>query len=193
MPGPLRSALDDAWCVRHRCHIEWMVLPVVWGVASTLALSAFDVAVHLGLGVYDRDDEIYLERGAINWREGVDANACEVRGVVDEARAAREICHPAPWVARVLDEWSNSRRAGFSFVSRPARDTNVFLCNETHHRSLTHAGGFSGGAVFVHVPVPAPGRLAALAGAVAQLCEALVLASPDPRGARAHVRSDPGT
>ena len=71
--GPLVEALKDAAGTR---AITWSfaTLPVTWGVTTERTPYAdHDVVVHLGLGVYDRDDEVFVEAGGYNLRRGTDA------------------------------------------------------------------------------------------------------------------------
>ena len=59
------------------CHIlspnlrNFQTLPTTWMTSCTLdVVDTYDVVIHMGLGVYDCDDKLLVEKGAYNGRNG---------------------------------------------------------------------------------------------------------------------------
>eukprot|EP00965_Chrysotila_dentata_P040317 1337737-Pleurochrysis_carterae.AAC.6 len=72
--GPLVRALADE---ELEADFVFQSLPVIWNTSFGLDLLAFDVVVHMGLGVYDSDSTLMLESGAFNCRRGTDVIGAE--------------------------------------------------------------------------------------------------------------------
>jgi len=176
--GPLVSALAQAAGER---SIDWSfaTMPVTWGItAEQTAYAEHDVVVHLGLGVYDRDDEVFVEAGAYNRRRGTDAAGREEDApIVPDAAAVVEA--PAEVAAKV--EAVDGQQFGrMRARAMPAREGNAYLCNETHTLALQAvadsraSGGRLDAAFFVHIPQPKADDWEALAASVAGVVVALV-------------------
>ena len=178
--GVLAALLDEAWQREVGVEAAFNVLPVAWGVAEGLAYDRHDVVIHMGLGVYDDDDILVVERGAYHRREGLDARE---RPPADAAFALGvgidEVIRAPSWLDDGLDMLNGSRCEGYRLEVKEARFDNVFLCNETHGRALLSLGEGSGGggllaAYFIHLPYPRAGDERALADAVKTLIASLV-------------------
>lgn len=177
--GPLVTALDRATAGR---AVQWSyaTLPVTWGVtAERTPYAEHDVVVHIGLGVYDRDDELFVEAGAFNLRKGTDAAGAAVEepilaGAPDVLDAPLAV---AAAVAKVDGQPFGAMRAR----AMSARVENTYLCNETHALALDAVatneahGGRPHAAYFVHIPQPKGDDWSALAESVAGVVVALAL------------------
>jgi len=157
--GPLPPPLA-AEAARRGAVLDVVNLPVTWGASERLDLSAYDAALHLGLGVYDRHDELWVEEGAWNARRGVDAAGAGRDERI--APAGAEVLPPTPRVAaRLAGLGALALPGGFRALPKPARASNAYLCNETHFRALAaaHARGAAPRPLdvyFVHLPYPPP-------------------------------------
>ena len=159
--------------------IEWSfeTLPVTWGVSEGLAIRDYDLVVHLGLGVYDRFDRILVEDGAYNRRAGADA-AGEGRDEAIEAGAERRAAPPEVRARGAALEGAHF--GDYEVQVAEARESNDYLCNETHYRALQEleAATAEGRALarvhFVHIPYARDEDYEALAEGVAGVVGALV-------------------
>jgi len=151
LPKLLRAECPEA-------EIDFQVMTTTWGTSSGIDLLAYDVVIHMGLGVYHRDDQIILEEGAFNHRCGMDSvgtklpeqsmDSCEGQ-VFRNARMSDIVC-----------THDGEETSGFEVKVLSARPSNSYICNETHWRAL-HAlhlaeatGGKLKGVFFVHIPRP---------------------------------------
>lgn len=186
--GPLVSALPAAVGDR---DITWSfsTLPVTWGVtAERTPYAEHDVVVHLGLGVYDRDDEVFVEAGAYNLRRGTDAAGQSVQEPIFGAEP--EIQEAPPKVAAAVQAVDGRMFGTMKARTMQARPQNTYLCNETHSLAL-HAlrqsqaeGGSLEAAFFVHIPQPVEQDWDRLAESVAGVVVALLAdAARAPSGA----------
>ena len=165
--GPLVAALAGA-----NFHVTFHTLPVIWGAASAIDYSDYDVIVHCGLGVYDNRETILLECGAWNERKGTDAVGRQLAGQSLEAGAPQRINTPrmlANTTAVVASAIGHTLAGGHHLRLAEARPENTYLCNETHHRALKALDGGPRAAYFVHLPYaaeddPEHRRLAASVG-----------------------------
>jgi len=151
--GPLVSALA---ALRLDASFDFVTLPTVWHTAAGLDLCAYDVVVHMGLGVYDAHDKLLLELGAYNERRGGDALGATAGHTIDSGGA--QVLDPPHALARKIADLDGQTFGGFSIDVAPARPENSFICNETHHRALRaqSLGLPTPRAVyFVHLPYPA--------------------------------------
>jgi hypothetical protein len=153
--GPLVSALA---ALRLDATFDFVTLPTLWHTAAGLDLCAYDVVVHMGLGVYDAHDKLLLELGAYNERRGNDALGATAGHTIDAGGA--QVLDPPPTLARRIAELDGRTLGGFRIDVARARPENSFICNETHHRAL-RAQALGAGAprsvYFVHLPFPAKG------------------------------------
>lgn len=177
--GPLVSALDRAAGER---NVEWSfaTMPVTWGVtAERTPYGDHDVVVHIGLGVYDRDDEIFVEAGAFNLRKGTDAAGDAVEEPILAGKP--DVLDAPPAVAAVVANVDGQSFGAMRARAMPARVENTYLCNETHTLALDAvassqaSGGRLHAAYFVHIPQPKDDDWAALADSVAGVVVALAL------------------
>jgi len=155
-------------------------LPVTWEIAKQVPrYEDYDAVIHLGLGVYDRLDTIFVEDGAFNRRRGTDAAGRKL----DEPIATEVGATLSPADARLTDQiraLDGKEFAGYRVEVKAAREGNSYLCNETHFWALQAlqdskgAGGKLRAAYFVHIPYAADGDYEALADGVADLVTALV-------------------
>jgi len=187
LAGPLVRALAGGHDRRQFCY---RLLPVTWGACKRVGdPGRHDVLVHLGLGVYDDDRAIQLERDAWPWRRGVDATGHELdEALIDDEADAEADAGPRLRIAGVppVLEGSSELRTRIDGLDgaevgthrvrvTAARSDNVFLCNETHWHALRAArSGRVRRAYFVHLP-PADDEadLVALATSVAALVDRL--------------------
>lgn len=185
--GPLVSALTAAAGDR---DITWSytTLPVTWGVAAERTPYAeHDVVVHLGLGVYDRDDEVFVEAGAYNLRKGTDAAGQSAQEPIFESEP--EVLAASPEVAAAVEAIDGRTFGAMRARTMQARPQNTYLCNETHSLALDAVrqsqadGGSLEAAFFVHIPQPAEQDWDRLAGSVAGVVLALVGEAPEPLSA----------
>ncbi|MCE9634795.1 MAG: pyroglutamyl-peptidase I [Planctomycetes bacterium] len=167
----------------HGVAIETIVLPVEYGrafepVRSALESGRVDVAVHLGVAATRTAVEV--ERFALNWRGGAQADEAGIvlAGERIDARGptALESTLPVEALAAAI------RRTGVA--AQVSSHAGTFLCNQFRYQTLRHAQIRKLGvrAAFIHLPLPAPdghpGDLAAItAGVVAALREAT---EPEP-------------
>lgn len=184
--GPLLGELARLGRVDGR-EIEWnyATLPVTWGAAESIELRGYDVVIHLGLGVYDRDDQILVERGAFNLRRGNDA-AGFARDEAIEAERGLERAAPAE-LSAALERVNGKTLGGYEVEVKAARESNSYLCNETHYRALVEleaaraAGERLRQVHFVHIPYARGGDYAALARGVGATVS-LLLGTDAPAG-----------
>ncbi len=158
--GALRGLLDEAWQRAQGVEATFEILPVVWDVATNISYDEYDVVVHLGLGVYDHEEVLWLERGAMHRREGLDARGLEpaTTTFVSDHDVDERIQGPR-WLDEGIASLEGARCGGYQVVVRQARRDNIFLCNETHGRSLfrVRKEADSAGilaAYFIHLPYP---------------------------------------
>ena len=95
LPRRLRALRDAAAPTR---PVQWTfrLKPVVWDYPDAAPSPTpfcgeclgYDYVVHLGLGVYDRTDEILVERGATNLARGADVRGVRRGGAGGDDRAA---------------------------------------------------------------------------------------------------------
>ncbi len=180
--GPLVSALKSAAGDR---DISWSfaTLPVTWGVtAEQTPYAEHDVVVHLGLGVYDRDDEVFVEAGAYNLRKGTDAAGLSADEPIFESEP--EVLEASPKVAAAVAAVDGRTFGTMRARTMAARPQNTYLCNETHSLALDAVrqsqadGGSLEAAFFVHIPQPVDHDWDALAESVAGVVLALVDEDP---------------
>ena len=134
--GPLPRALRAAG-VLDRADVAFVTLPTIWSTASGLDLTAFDIVVHMGLGVYDSHHTILFERDAYNMRRGADALGAAPPG--HTLVAGGEQVQPS---SPAMDEryaalgQAPPLTGDFSLREARGRPENSYICNETHHRAL---------------------------------------------------------
>lgn len=183
--GPLVSALKTAAGDR---DITWSfsTLPVTWGVAAERTPYAdHDVVVHVGLGVYDRDDEVFVEAGAYNLRKGTDAAGHSAQEPIFASEP--EVLEASPKVAAAVQAVDGQMFGSMKARTMPARPQNSYLCNETHSLALEAVrksqteGGSLEAAFFVHIPQPVQEDWERLAESVAGVVLALVGDPPERR------------
>lgn len=140
-------------------NFVFQTLSTTWGTSNSLDLLTYDLVVHLGLGVYDCHAKILVEDGAYNGRAGKDATGQEAGPALDMG-AAQVCAHER--MSRVVQGLSGRRVAGFEVEAARARQSNNYICNETHWRALKalQAAEQQGGCplracFFVHIPLPA--------------------------------------
>jgi len=176
--GPLVSALNTAAGDR---DIAWSfsTLPVTWGVtAERTPYTEHDVVVHVGLGVYDRDDELFVEAGAYNLRKGTDAAGKSAQEPIFESEP--EVVEASPKVAAAVQAVDGRTFGTMQARTMPARPQNTYLCNETHSIALDAVrrsqaeGGSLDAAFFVHIPQPVGEEWDRLAESVAGVVIALI-------------------
>ncbi len=179
-PGAFDGPLAQALTASDRA-IAWSfaTLPVTWGVATErTAYADYDVVVHIGLGVYDRDDEVFVEAGGYNLRRGTDAAGSAVQEPILSSEGT--VVEAPPEVDRKVQ--AVDARVFGSMTARvmPARAENTYLCNETHTLALDAVrrsaaeGGRLKEAYFVHIPQPKDEDWQGLAQGVAGVVMALV-------------------
>lgn len=169
--GPLATRLRSA-----APQIAWTfrTMPVTWGVFAEPP-SDFDVIINIGLGVYDTDDALQLERGAYNLHQGVDAAAVAASGPIDAN--AGEVVLPSAAMLERIDGLAGRELADYRVRVAEARPDNSYLCNETHFFALAAQAraGSPRAVYFLHIPQPREsGGFEALAEAVALLVLELV-------------------
>lgn len=157
--GTLPQSLEQ------RCpnvRFVFQTLPVVWNASSALDYHAFDVVIHIGLGVYDCHNRLVVEHGAFNGRRGEDALGNEGGNTIEYGREALMFTDTQ---TRILEELKTSllrsRVENFDVVVKPARQGNSYLCNETHWRALkatqlaeNNPKSNLKAAFFLHIPTP---------------------------------------
>ena len=127
--------------------------------------------------MYDRDDEIFVEAGAYNRREGTDAAGRVAQEPIFSSRP--EVLEASATVAAAVQAVDGRSFGTMRARTMRARPENTYLCNETHSLALEAVrrsradGGPLKAAFFVHIPQPAEqdwGRLAeSVAGVVTEL------------------------
>jgi hypothetical protein len=171
----LRELLHEGWQRARAVEVTFDILPVVWDVAERIMYRAYDVVIHLGLGVYDRDDELWLERGAHHRREGLDACGAAPATPTFASSALVDARIQGPrWLDEGIARLDGARCGGYRVLAKPARRDNIFLCNETHGRSLCHVRDVATStgilaAYFIHLPSPQDEDEGALALGVERL------------------------
>ena len=171
--GPLVERLREA-----APDIEWRfaTLPVTWGVFAEVP-DDVDVIVNIGLGVYDRFDALQLEAGAYNLRRGADAAGLERAEPIDAAGATVLDAPRGSPIPQRLAALAGQTLAGYEVVVAEARESNSYLCNETHFRALTAIHAASHGRLrevyFLHIPYAEDDDYEALAEGVAGVVLAL--------------------
>lgn len=180
--GPLVSALRTAAGDR---DISWSfsTLPVTWGIAAERTpYTEHDVVVHIGLGVYDRDDELFVEAGAYNLRKGTDAAGRSTQEPIFSSEP--EVLEAPPGVAAAVKAVDGITFGSMKARMMQARPQNTYLCNETHSLALDavrHSqaeGGELEAVFFVHIPQPVARDWETLAQSVAGVVVALVVHEP---------------
>lgn len=169
--GPLATRLRGA-----APQIEWTfrTMPVTWGVFAEPP-PGFDVIINIGLGVYDTDAALQLERGAYNLHQGSDAAQQPASGPIDASKP--ELVLPSDAMLTTIDALAGRTLAGYAIRVAAARPDNSYLCNETHFYALAEQArsGSPRAVYFLHIPQPsASGGFDALAEAVALLVLELV-------------------
>lgn len=152
--GPL-----PRWLSAHGTDIaQWSFesLPVTWAAVRDDHPDHADVVIHLGLGVYDRHDQILMEHGAYNFAQGADAVGELADGPVESA--GPRVMSSTPGARAVIAALDGRRVAGLELRRVDARPDNVFLCNRTHYASLAsaHVATPPRDVLFLHLPHPAP-------------------------------------
>ena len=166
--GPLVRRLRDA-----EPAIEWQfrTMPVCWGVFASVP-GDVDLIVNLGLGVYDRDDVLQLEAGAINRRGGCDAAGATSGACIDEQADEVLPASCVPAVGASIEALRGRTFAGYTVTVTPARAENCYLCNETHYHALSairRGHGRLREAYFLHLPYAPGGDHEKLAAGVSGL------------------------
>lgn len=174
--GPLVQALQAA-APEHSW--QFSTLPVTWGAYEDLDTSHVDVVVNLGLGVYDTDDQIFLEQGAYNLRRGADARGADPD--TDRFEEHRETVREPDSTAGKLAAFDGRTFGDYAVVLKQAREDNSYLCNETHLRALADVRASQASearalraAYFVHIPYAKDDDYGALAEGVSGLVTELV-------------------
>jgi pyrrolidone-carboxylate peptidase len=158
-----------------------VTLPTTWGTAGGLDLLAYDMVIHIGLGVYDGHHQLMLESGAYNERRGVDAAAQTPQGHTIEAGGRQEL-HVESMQPKYTKLASAPLPPAWEIKVEQARPANAFLCNETHYRALralTVDEEREGqrrlrAAYFLHIPYAKGNDYSELACAVASLIGSMV-------------------
>ena len=168
LPRKLRSITET----RDGRAIKWTfdLLPVCWGVAHGIVATDYDVVVNLGVGVYPSrfgpgfETILLLEEGARNRRSGgTDVDGISIGDEVApaakiDANAGSTLTAPAQIRRRIRSAAGNitAGTTAFTVLADPARDTNVFVCNETHYIMLSQADPSRRlrQAYFIHIPKP---------------------------------------
>mmetsp|Transcript_1048 Transcript_1048/g.1363 ORF Transcript_1048/g.1363 Transcript_1048/m.1363 type:complete len:276 (-) Transcript_1048:417-1244(-) len=170
------------------CPADWefsfQVLPVIWGASfGVVSLSSYDVAIHIGLGVYDKLDGMLLEDGAVNLRRKADAQGTKPPSdLIDKAKPAGSHLRDEQMTKNVKS-MNNAHFGSFTVKSIGARDDNAYLCNEVHYRALQalrHSRESKKSrlraAYFLHIPYAGDGANGyeilgkAVASVILQLC-----------------------
>jgi hypothetical protein len=114
-PGRLESRLQGVTGRASR-PIQWTftVLETVKDAASTLKLEEYDIFIGLGLGVYDQDDTLHLEKNAWNEYSGLDAQGGD------------ELYKAATEVEAQLAAAKNSTQSALKGLIQLAFDVNLF-------------------------------------------------------------------
>ncbi len=184
LTGELPQRLERIRQTADGRSIEWtfLVLPVLWGVATRIDTENFDAVVSIGYGVYDSAHTIVLEKDAVNRRSRkCDAAGCTPGGtdgppdILDES-VGDVISGSANLNDRVDSIAGAIEGTGYTAVARGARAGNAFVCNETHANLLKRRRG-DGRPIrvhFVHIPRPREDDYASLAGALTTVVERLV-------------------
>jgi pyrrolidone-carboxylate peptidase len=165
--------------------VDWSfaTLPTLWRTSRSLDLAYYDIVIHLGLGVYDNKRTILVECGAYNER-------CSSPDASGSMSPSSTICTGGPAVlvaplrvaSAVVSAADLELSGGFRVELAPARQSNTYICNETHYRALeaVHLAECCPGtrlraAYFVHIPYPdEPDNYGALADAVGAVIVRLV-------------------
>ena len=180
--GPLVQRLRDSTSSAER-PVQWTfaTLPVTWEVAKAAPrYENHDVVVHVGLGVYDRLDTVFVEDGAFNRRHGTDAAG----RALDEpivAEVGQVLAPPHATITERVRALDGERFADYRVEVKAAREANSYLCNETHFWALravqdaNASGGRLRAAYFVHIPYAADGDYESLAAGIAGIVKALAL------------------
>jgi hypothetical protein len=162
--------------------IQWdfQTLPVTWGAFETLETEQYDVVINMGLGVYDRFDQLQLEEGAFNERRGTDAAGSTANDPIDPEAARVRSPAEASGIAARLASLAGTKAGAYDVVVAPARPENSYLCNETHYRALLRLEGSEAESgrlaqvYFLHIPYAKDDDYATLADGVAELLGQLV-------------------
>ncbi|KAJ1459567.1 hypothetical protein M885DRAFT_510694 [Pelagophyceae sp. CCMP2097] len=187
--GPLIAKLEGMKYRMDHALFTFETLPVVWGGANKVDYKKYDVIVSLGLGDSKQPYVLQLERGATNLREGRDANGAHPPSKKIDAGAGATL-HRERTSDNVTKLVERDRRYGkFEVHTAEARESNKFICNETHYAALvatqgaqlaaqpSTAAAYDGalpkralrGAYFVHCPGVEDDNHDDLANGVAQL------------------------
>ena len=177
LTGPLTDHLRKFSKNIPQVHVEFALLPVTWESAKRISLAEYDQVIHLGLGVYDSFHRIIIESGAYNYRRGSDAAGLSRDEVMISEMA--QVLHPTPPVRAGLKRALNmSLPSPFRLIEVKARPENVYLCNETHYRSLNWLYQYPKGrlkeAYFLHIPHRKGNYDQELARALAQIVTILI-------------------
>jgi hypothetical protein len=175
--GPLVAQLRSA-----SPHIDWSyaTLPVTWEIAKSMVdYEDYDVVVHLGLGVYNDTETLFVEEGAFNFREGRDAAGRSLQGPIANDIVG-DVLHPQAESVAKVRALDGARFGAYRVEVKPARRQNAYLCNETHFWALRALRGGSNSpsrpraAYFVHIPYATDGDYETLAEGVSGVIGALV-------------------
>ena len=169
-------------------EIEWSfaTMPVTWQIAESVPLADHDLVIHLGLGVYDRFDQLKLERGAYNERRGKDAAGNARQEPIQSDAPTTKSAPSASKTDAILDGLDGLELGDYSVAVAAARPENSYLCNETHYRALLEldaareAGARLQRVHFLHIPYAENDDYARLADGVAALIERLVAGDAKP-------------
>jgi hypothetical protein len=114
-PGKLDSLLQGVTGKAGR-QIQWTfkVLETVQDAASTLNLEEYDIFIGLGLGSYEQDDIVRLEKNALNEFEGMDA------------KEGAELYQAATEVTAQLTAANDSAQSALKALIRVAFDNDLF-------------------------------------------------------------------
>jgi len=186
--GLLPKRLKTITTTNDGCTIEWTfdTLPVEWNTITTVGLTQYDVVVNLGYGVYHSASKVRLENGAWNGRaEQADA-AAKVPGkrrgppkVIDPT-AGKRLAAPKGTRDTIKATAGDFRVGTQTYTAEVAnaRQTNGYVCNETHYLALQKVKATPGRphrAVFIHIPKPAKDRgYPPLAALLARIIEKLI-------------------
>lgn len=135
--GPLPQALR--FLCAEVADFTFVTLPVLWGTSAGLDLLSYDIVIHLGLGVYDRDDLILVETDAYNMRRGADALAHAPPGQTIEMGSDQVLERSSGMharYARLGAGLAEQLPGDFQLSVAKARPANSYICNETHWRAL---------------------------------------------------------
>lgn len=168
--GPLAALLKKNY---PDIHWKFCVFPVIWG--QTLPpdpneRTGWDGVLSLGVRSSDALPELWIEYGALNSRKLDSPDALgqvSPTARIDPHQSEQQILFPSsPKALALLDIWQKrtTKTEGYTLRVVPARESNRYLCNETHYRWLQES---IPEVFFVHLP-NTPEKLEELARALLQ-------------------------